>query len=38
MAHEIAHVRLLGEDRIPRDQWDNELLNDLTVIFHRPGI
>jgi hypothetical protein len=38
MAHELAHVRLLGEDRIQSSQWDNELLTDLTAIFHGMGI
>jgi hypothetical protein len=38
MSHELAHVRLLGEDRIRSSQWDNELLTDLTVIFHGLGI
>ena len=38
MAHELAHVRLMGEDRVPSGLWDNELLTDLTVIFHGMGI
>lgn len=38
IAHEIAHLRLLGEDRIPFDAFDNELLTDLTVVFHGLGI
>jgi hypothetical protein len=38
MAHELAHFRLLGEQRIPRDLFDNELLTDLTVVFHGLGI
>ncbi len=38
MAHEIAHLRLLGEDRIFPDTFDNELLTDLTVVFHGLGI
>lgn len=38
MAHEIAHLRLLGEDRIFSDAFDNELLTDLTVVFHGLGI
>lgn len=37
-AHEIAHLRLLGEDRVPGDVFDNELLTDLTVVFHGLGI
>jgi hypothetical protein len=32
MAHELAHVRLLGESRILRDTFDNEILTDLTVV------
>jgi hypothetical protein len=38
MAHELAHVRLLGESRIDGDIFDNELLTDLTVVFHGMGI
>ena len=38
MAHELAHVLLLGESRISRDAFDNELLTDLTVVFHGLGI
>jgi hypothetical protein len=38
MAHELAHVRLMGEDRVQSGVWDNELLTDLTVIFHGLGI
>lgn len=38
MAHEIAHLRLLGEQRISADAFDNELLTDLTVVFHGLGI
>ncbi|MGN6368579.1 MAG: hypothetical protein ACTHN5_09990 [Phycisphaerae bacterium] len=38
IAHELAHVRLLGENRISRDAFDNELLTDLTVVFHGMGI
>jgi hypothetical protein len=38
MAHELAHARLLGEGRIDGDQWDNELLTDLTVVFLGLGI
>ena len=37
MAHELAHLRLLGEDRVPDDVWDNELLTDLTVVYFRLG-
>lgn len=38
MAHELAHLRLLGERRIRNDVFDNELLTDLTVVFHGLGI
>jgi hypothetical protein len=38
MAHELAHVRLLGEGRVMSDAYDNELLTDLTVVFFGLGI
>lgn len=38
MAHELAHVRLLGEGRVARDIYDNELLTDLTVVLFGLGI
>ena len=38
MAHELAHVRLLGEGRIPSGTFDNELLTDLTVVHLGLGI
>jgi hypothetical protein len=38
MAHELAHVLLLGEGRLLREEYDNELLTDLTVVFHGLGI
>jgi hypothetical protein len=38
MAHELAHVRLMGENRIPPDVFDNELLTDLTVVHFGLGI
>jgi len=38
MAHELAHVRLLGESRISRDVFDNELLTDLTTVFFGFGV
>lgn len=38
MAHEIAHLRLVGEDRVSSDAFDNELLTDLTVVFYGLGI
>lgn len=38
IAHELAHVRLLGENRISVDAYDNELVTDLTVVFFGLGI
>jgi hypothetical protein len=38
MAHELAHVRLMGESRIMREVFDNELLTDLTVVHFGLGI
>jgi hypothetical protein len=38
LAHELAHVRLLGEGRITSEAYDNELLTDLTVVFFGLGI
>lgn len=38
IAHELAHVRLLGEGRIMREVYDNELLTDLTVVHFGLGI
>lgn len=38
LAHELAHQRLLGEDRILSEVYDNELLTDLTVVFKGLGI
>lgn len=38
MAHELAHVRLLGESRIMSEEFDNELLTDLTVVHFGLGI
>lgn len=37
-AHELAHMRLMGEKRVSGDEFDNELLTDLTVVFHGLGI
>ena len=37
MAHELAHVRLLGEGRAMSEEYDNELLTDLTVVFFGLG-
>src|SRR5262249_29761034 len=38
MAHELSHQRLLGEGRINADCFDNELLTDLTAVFHGFGV
>jgi hypothetical protein len=38
MAHELAHLRLLGEGRAMSESYDNELLTDLTAAFHGMGI
>ncbi|REK09852.1 MAG: hypothetical protein DWQ37_17225 [Planctomycetota bacterium] len=38
MAHELAHARLLGEYRASQDEYDNELLTDLTVVFFGLGL
>ncbi|MBL8830589.1 MAG: hypothetical protein JNM18_26685 [Planctomycetaceae bacterium] len=38
IAHELSHVRLLGESRIMGDEFDNELLTDLTVVHFGLGI
>jgi hypothetical protein len=38
IAHELAHVRLLGEGRVLGEDYDNELLTDLTVVFFGLGI
>jgi hypothetical protein len=38
IAHELAHVRLLGEGRVNREAFDNELLTDLTVVHFGLGI
>jgi hypothetical protein len=38
MAHELAHVRLLGESRIMQEEFDNELLTDLTTVAFGLGI
>jgi hypothetical protein len=38
MAHELAHQRLLGEGRTSSDAFDNELLTDLTAIYHGFGV
>ncbi|MFN7842567.1 MAG: hypothetical protein ACK5YR_24965 [Pirellula sp.] len=38
MAHELSHLRLMGEGRVTGDEFDNELLTDLTAVFHGFGI
>ena len=38
MAHELAHTRLLGESRVRREEYDNELLTDLTTVHFGLGI
>ncbi len=38
MAHELAHLRLIGEGRVTGHEFDNELLTDLTAVFHGFGI
>jgi hypothetical protein len=38
MAHELAHVRLLGEGRCDAEEFDNELLTDLTVVQFGLGL
>jgi hypothetical protein len=38
IAHELAHQRLLGERRVRDDIFDNELLTDLTAVYHGFGV
>lgn len=38
IAHELAHVRTLGEGRCSAAEYDNEILTDLAVCFHGLGI
>lgn len=38
LAHELAHARLLGEQRIDPGRGDGEQLTDLTTIFFGTGI
>ena len=38
MAHELAHLRLMGENRVTGNEFDNELLTDLTAVFFGFGI
>lgn len=37
-AHELAHHKLLGGGLLYGDEFDNELLTDLTAVFHGFGI
>ncbi|PQO33066.1 hypothetical protein [Blastopirellula marina] len=38
LAHEIGHVRLLGEDRVSREEHDHEPLTDLLTVYLGLGI
>lgn len=38
LAHEIAHVRLIGENRVTSEQYDQEQLTDLATVFFGLGI
>jgi hypothetical protein len=38
MAHELSHQRLLGEGRADPVAYDNELLTDLTAVYHGFGV
>jgi hypothetical protein len=38
MAHELSHQLLIGQERIDPDCFDNELLTDLTAVFHGFGV
>src|ERR1700677_3682477 len=39
IAHELGHVRLLGENRITVGQWaDHEPLTDLLTVYLRLGV
>ncbi len=38
MAHELSHQRLLGEGRFDSRSYDNELLTDLTAVYHGFGV
>jgi hypothetical protein len=38
MAHELAHQRLLGEGRGDPMSFDNELITDLTAVYHGFGV
>lgn len=38
LSHELAHARLIGERRITGEEFDNELLTDLTTVALGLGI
>ena len=38
IAHELGHVKLLGEGRTMSEEYDNELLTDLTTVHFGLGI
>jgi hypothetical protein len=38
MAHELSHVRLLGEGRVTGDEDDHEQLTDLATVFFGLGV
>jgi hypothetical protein len=38
IAHELGHVRLLGEGRITTSRWDHEPLTDLVTVYLGMGI
>jgi hypothetical protein len=38
IAHELGHVRLLGENRIPAGRPDSEPLTDLLTVYLGMGI
>lgn len=38
MAHELAHAKLLGEGRTMSEEYDNELLTDLTTVHFGLGV
>lgn len=38
IAHELSHLRLMGQGKMIGYEFDNELVTDLTVVFHGLGI
>lgn len=38
MAHELSHHRLMGENRVSGEMYDNELLTDLTAVYFGFGV